>query len=65
MKKIHVQFGDKWLPVFCANNGVIITCEDAPKKALPTVARYGSDDLAYFQKKFANHNFKLIKPTKE
>ena len=59
MKKLHVRIGETWKPVFCANNGKVITCEAAPTKALPSMAAWGNSDLAYFRNKFANSDFEL------
>jgi hypothetical protein len=59
MNKIHVKEGDKWLPVFCHNGGKIITCENHPEKALPTLAGWATDDIEWFAKKFANREFSL------
>lgn len=60
MKKLHVKIGAEWLPVFCQQQGKIITCQDAPNKALPQNARWGLNDLAFFSAKYANHEFSLI-----
>jgi hypothetical protein len=60
MKKLHVKMGADWLPVFCHRQGEIITCPDTPEKALPPRAIWGSDDLAFFRAKYANHEFALM-----
>ena len=59
MKKLHVNMAGQWLPVFCANNGRVVTCADAPHKALPTRAMWAADDLAHFRRRFANLQFDL------
>lgn len=65
MKKLHVKIDDQWLPVFCHNNGRILTCPDTPSKALPSAAMWAADDLAWFAKKFGNHSFCLMAPHQE
>lgn len=61
MKKLHVKQGEQWLPVFCERQGQIVTCPDSPNKALPPMAMWADDDLRYFQSKYANREFALIK----
>ena len=58
MKKLHIKIDDKWHMVFCHCNGKIITT-DNKRKALPSLALWGDDDLKFFQSKFANHQFEL------
>lgn len=58
MKKLQVKQGDSWAFVFCNNGGRVVTTADK-SKALPTLAAWGADDLAYFQGKFANSEFRL------
>lgn len=60
MLKLHVKTADGWKPVFCANNGRIVTCEDSPKKALPPSPMWATDDLKHFQSRFANNEFCLF-----
>ena len=60
MHKLHVNIDGTWKPVFCHNNGKIVTCEDTPSKALPSKSMWANDDLEYFSSKFGNHEFKLI-----
>lgn len=60
MKKLHIRQNAQWLPVFCQNNGKIITCADSPKKALPQKAIWADSDLKYFQNNYSNFKFALI-----
>lgn len=63
MKKLHVKTTSGWTMVFCrdAHNNRVITTND-PKKALPSFAAWGVDDLLYFRQKFANLDFSLQVP---
>jgi hypothetical protein len=58
MRKLQVKTATGWEWVFCAMDGQVKT---TPKKsqALPSRAFWADDDLAYFQGKFANHEFRL------
>lgn len=59
VKKLHINIAGHWLPVFCNNGGRVITCADAPQKALPTRVMWAADDLAHFRSKFSNQQFEL------
>lgn len=61
MKKIHVKIGNSWAPVFCYMVGSVITCKDH-KKALPSKATWGQDDLEFFKVKFPSQEFSLFVP---
>ena len=61
MLKLHVQTNDGWQPVFCINDGKLITCNNHPKKALPSLAIHGKSDLEYFVNRFLDMKFELRK----
>lgn len=62
MRKLHLKTSAGWQPVFCRLNGAVVTCPDAPQKALPSIAAHGASDLAWFRDKFADHEFCLMVP---
>lgn len=65
MNKLHVKIDGIWKPVFCRKDGRVVTCEDAPSKALPTIAIWAQDDLKWFREKFANNEFCLMNPASD
>ena len=60
MKKLHVKINDQWKPVLCEMGGVVIICEETPKKALPAHPRWADEDLRDFQEKYSNNEFCLL-----
>lgn len=63
MKKLHVFTPHGWHMVFCrdAHSNRVITGTEA-KKALPSAAHWGLEDLRYFQEKFSDKLFCLKVP---
>ena len=58
MRKLQIKRDDKWRWVFCSNrNGVMTTTDKA--KALPQYACWAYEDLAHFQSKYGNDEFRL------
>lgn len=58
MRKLQVKTATGWRWVFCAMDGRVVPT-DKKAQALPSRAFWADDDLAHFERKFANHEFRL------
>lgn len=60
MKKLQVKTADGWRWVFCRNMDTHrVQTTPEKRQALPSMAGWGADDMAYFQRHFANDQFRL------
>lgn len=66
MKKLQVKTTTGWAYVFCRNlDTQKVQTTPSKAKALPTGALWAADDLAYFQRHFANDTFRLAETLEE
>ena len=66
MKKLQMKTAGGWAYVFCRNRSSdSVTTTQDKTKALPQRAIWAADDLAYFQRHFANDQFRLAATLEE